>query len=116
MCRVTCDRVVYPSGCVDSGCAQLYAAARHGRAVMGCRKGVFRAEIDIERFELAQRSRFGFGALRAERHPLEVCRTSVEEAFPHQVDEGCRNPEFLLDELRRRVLNLGEAEAEPASA
>jgi hypothetical protein len=40
----------------------------------------------------------------------------VEEAFLHRAEEGCRNPEFLLDELRRRVLNLGEAETEPASA
>jgi hypothetical protein len=110
-CPVTCDRVVYPAGCVDADCEKLYSEDRDGRIVMGCAAGVFRAEIDVERFELAQRSRFGFGALRVERDPLAVCRTSVDEAFPHRSEQACTNPEFLLDEMRRRVLNLDASEA-----
>jgi hypothetical protein len=101
---------VYPAGCVDAGCERLYSEEQDGRIVMGCAAGVFRAQIDVELFELAQRSRLGFGALRVERDPLAMCRTAVDEAFPHRAVEPCRNPEFLLDEIHRTTPNLGASE------
>jgi hypothetical protein len=116
-CPVTCDRVVYPAGCVDSECERLYTEERDGRVVMGCAAGVYRAEIDIELFELCQRTRHGFGGLRVEREPLEVCRTSVDEAFPHRAESAdCSNPEFLIDEMRRRVMNIDASEGAPAGS
>lgn len=113
-CPITCDRVVYPSACVDSGCDRLYSETRHGRVVMGCAAGVFRAEIDVARFQLAQRSRFGFGALKVARAPFAICKTAVDEAFPHRAAGACRNPEFLLDEMRRTAMNLDPDQVAPS--
>ena len=115
-CPVTCDRVVYPAGCVASGCAKLYSATRAGRVVMGCAAGVYRAEIDVELFELAEEGPIGFGALRVECDPTIMCRTSVDEAYPHRAETACSNPDFLLDEMRRRVMNVDPGELGGSSA
>ena len=94
MCPVSCDRVVYPSGCVESGCNRLYVYDAHGRRVMGCMEKVFRAEIDLEAFRAMQRTRAGFGALRVWREPLAVCRCAVEPTFQHRPHGECLNPAF----------------------
>ena len=53
-----CDRVLYPSGCIQSGCPYLYL---YDDEATGRRFGrmhkVFRGEIDVELFEQAERTR-----------------------------------------------------------
>jgi hypothetical protein len=44
----------------------------------------------------AEGRRDGFGAVRALRRPLPMCRAEVEECYSHRSGElGCVNPEFL---------------------
>jgi len=95
-CPVSCERVVYPAGCVESGCSRLYSYEQDGRTWMGCLEGVFRAEIDVDGFRRLQRTRGGFGGLRAAREPLPICRCEVERTFEHRSDGPCVNPDFLL--------------------
>lgn len=95
-CPVRCDTVVYLVGCVEAGCPSLYAHERDGRRHVGCLQGVFAVEIDLEAFTRLQAARPGFGALRAVRTPLAVCRTEVDAAFAHRARGACLNPDFLL--------------------
>ncbi len=66
-CVVRCDTVVYLSGCIAGNCPSLYANERDGRTHLGCLQGIFTVEIDEVAFEEIQRTRLGFGALRAVR-------------------------------------------------
>ncbi len=94
-CPVRCERVVYPSGCIQSGCPRLYSYVRDGREVMGCLDRVFWAEIDVERFRALQRTRAGFGGLRVWREPSAICRCAIERTFDHRPHGPCVNPDFL---------------------
>ena len=61
---------------------------------------VFRVEIDLDMLRAAEARREGFGAIRATRNPLPMCRTEVERCYDHRSGElGCVNPEF--NELSR---------------
>jgi hypothetical protein len=95
-CPVSCERVVYPLGCLEGSCPRLYSYEEDGRTWIGCLEGVYRAEIDLERFRALQRTREGFGALRAAREPLPMCRCEIERTFEHRADGPCVNPDFLL--------------------
>lgn len=100
-CPVWCERVVYPSGCFESGCPRLYTYEQDGRAYFGCLERVYTVEIDLERFRAAQRTRAGFGALRVSRAPLPMCRCDVETSHPERADGPCVEPDFLLTGLHR---------------
>jgi hypothetical protein len=96
LCPVSCERVVLPVGCLESGCSRLYSYEGDGRTWIGCLQGVFGVEIDLHRFRLLQRTRGGFGGLRTAREPLPICRTEIERTFEHRSDGPCVNPDFLL--------------------
>jgi hypothetical protein len=98
---VFCEKVVYPAGCVESGCSRLYAYEEEGRTYIGCLEKVYAVEIDLELFRNAQRGKGGFGALRTVRDPLPCCRTEVETTFAHRAQGGCLNPDFLPSAPRR---------------
>jgi hypothetical protein len=94
-CGVHCDKVVYPSACLQRSCPFVYAYEEHGHTFMGCLQQVFTAEIDLDMIRAAERRREGFGAVRALRAPLPMCRSGVEPCFAHRLPElGCSNPEF----------------------
>jgi hypothetical protein len=79
-CDVHCDKVVYPSACLDRACPFVYAYEEHGHTYMGC---------------MAEGRRDGFGAVKAFRKPLPMCRSEVEPCYEHRSPElGCLNPEF----------------------
>ena len=82
-CCTFCDRVLHPSGCIESNCPYLYLFDDEdtGSRYMGCMNKVFRAEIDVEAFEAAQRTRLGFGGVKMSGAPLPQCTTSVERAY-----------------------------------
>ena len=100
-CSVFCDKVVYPAGCVASGCSRLYSYEEHGRTYIGCLEKVFPVEIDLEMFRRAERSKSGFGGIKVAREPLSVCRCEVQRTFEHRSDRPCVNPDFLLSAPRR---------------
>ena len=97
-CCTFCDRVLHPSGCIDSGCQYLYLFddEETGRRFMGCMNKVFRAEIDVNAFEEAQRTRHGFGGVKMTGMPIAQCRTSVERAYDGDGEPfDCVNPGFF---------------------
>jgi hypothetical protein len=94
-CDVHCEKVVYPAACLNRSCPFVYAYEEHGHTYMGCLQKVFEAEIDVEMLAAAERTREGFGAVRALRGPLPMCEAAVQETFAHrQTELGCLNPEF----------------------
>ncbi len=95
LCEVHCDKVVYPASCLERSCPFVYAYEEHGHTYMGCLQKVYEAEIDVELLLEGERSREGFGAVRALRRPLPMCRSAVQTTFAHRETElGCLNPEF----------------------
>ncbi len=94
-CEVHCDKVVYPSACLDRSCPFVYAYEEHGRTFIGCMQKVYETEIDLDMLRMAERKRDGFGAVRAIRVPLPMCRSEIEPCYEHRSGElGCVNPEF----------------------
>jgi hypothetical protein len=86
LCPVSCERVVEPAGCLESGCHRLYSHVRDGRTWVGCAEGVYDVEVDLD----------GLRRLRAARRPLPICRAGVERTFAHRGAPACVNPGFLL--------------------
>jgi len=94
-CRVHCDKVVYPGACIERVCPFVYAYEEWGRTYVGCMQKVFDVEIDLAILTEAQALRRGFGAVRARRQPLPMCRADVARCYESRADElGCLNPEF----------------------
>ena len=90
-----CEKVVYPAACLERSCPFAYAYEEHGHTYMGCLQKVFEAEIDVQMLAAAERTREGFGAVRALRGPLPMCEASVQATFSQRESElGCVNPEF----------------------
>ena len=96
-CGVHCDKVVYPSACVERACPFLYAFEDHGRTYVGCMQKVYGVEIDLDLLREAEARREGFGAIRAQRKPLPMCRVEVDSCYDgaRSGDLGCVNPEFF---------------------
>jgi hypothetical protein len=95
LCEVHCEKVVYPAACLHRSCPFVYAYEEHGHTYMGCLQRIYEAEIDVELMLEAEKSREGFGAVRALRRPLPMCRSAVQTTFAHRGTElGCLNPEF----------------------
>ena len=61
--RRPCDKVVYPSACVERGCPFLYSFVELGRTYVGCMQKVFDVEIDLA-LMLEAEQRGDFGAVR----------------------------------------------------
>jgi hypothetical protein len=94
-CDVHCDKVVYPSACLERACPFVYAVEEFGHTYVGCMQKVFSVEIDLDLLRAAEATREGFGAIKASRNPLPMCRTEVERCYEHRGGAlGCDNPEF----------------------
>jgi hypothetical protein len=94
-CEVHCDKVVYPAACVSKACPFLYAIEEFGHKYIGCMQKVYDVEIDTNLLASAERSRSGFGAVKAMRSPLPMCKTQVDSCYENRTDDlGCVNPEF----------------------
>lgn len=94
-CDVHCDKVVYPSACLDRACPFVYAYEDHGHTYIGCMQKVYAVEIDVDLLRAAEATNAGFGAIRTARKPLPMCRTEVEQCYTGREDGlGCVNPEF----------------------
>ena len=97
-CCAFCDKTIEPRGCIEMGCPFLYTYQddTSGRSYMGCLQKVFGVEIDVDMFHKAERTRQGYGGVKAVREPLPMCPFSVERSY-----EGtgaafdCVNPRFF---------------------
>jgi hypothetical protein len=96
-CGTFCDKLVEPRGCLELRCRYLYSYLDEatGRRYMGCMRKVFKAEIDIDAFEAAERNG-GYGGIKMTGDPLPQCQFRIEPAFE---GEGpafeCVNPRFF---------------------
>jgi hypothetical protein len=94
-CGIHCDKVVYPSACLERSCPFVYTYEEFGHTYIGCMQKVYEVEIDLRLLGAAERSRGGFGAVKAVRRPLPMCRAEVSTTYERRVGElGCVNPEF----------------------
>ncbi len=97
-CCTFCDKVINPRGCVEMDCPFLYTYEdeRSGRRYMGCLQKVFGVEIDVDLFNKAERTRQGFGGVKAMREPLATCPFSVEQSYEGQgAAFDCVNARFF---------------------
>src|SRR2546430_10795623 len=72
-CEVHCDKVVYPSSCLERACPFVYAFEEFGHTYIGCMQKVYGVEIDLELLRAAETRGGGFGAVRAFRKALPMC-------------------------------------------
>jgi hypothetical protein len=96
-CRTFCDKLVEPRGCLELRCAYLYSYIDDlsGRQYMGCMRKVFKAEIDVEAFEEAERNG-GYGGIKMTGEPLPQCQFRVEPAYEGEGPSfECVNPRFF---------------------
>lgn len=101
-CEVHCDKVVHPGACIERSCPFVYAYEAFGHTYMGCLQKVFDVEIDLDLLRAAERRRDGFGAVKARRAALPMCRVEVSSTYEHRADElGCPNPEFFETPVAR---------------
>ena len=82
-CCAFCDKTIEPRGCIEMGCPFLYTYQDEssGRSYMGCLQKVFGVEIDVDMFRKAERTRAGYGGVKAVREPLPMCPFSVERSY-----------------------------------
>jgi hypothetical protein len=118
-CEVHCDRVVYPGACIERSCPFVYAYEAFGHTYMGCMQRIFDVELDLDLLRSLEERRAGFGAVKARRAPLPMCRAEVAACYEHRVDDvGCRNPEFFevpVSSPSFRVFASGRDLLEPPS-
>jgi hypothetical protein len=96
-CRTFCDKVVEPRGCLELRCRYLYSYTDplSGSRFMGCVRKVFRAEIDIDLFEAAERAE-GYGGIKMTGEPLPQCQFRVEPSYEGEGPAfDCVNPRFF---------------------
>jgi hypothetical protein len=96
-CSAYCDKLVEPRGCLEMRCSYLYSYEDRftGNRYMGCLRKVFRAEVDVEMFELAENAG-GFGGLKMTGQPLPQCQFTVEPAYAGTgADFACVNRRFF---------------------
>ena len=94
-CEVHCDKVIYPGACLERACPFVYSYEAFDHTYVGCMQKIYQVEIDLDMLEEAERQRAGFGAIRAIRQPLPMCKTAIEATYSSRPAEtGCVNPEF----------------------
>ena len=85
-CEVHCDKVVYPGACLERACPFVYSYDAWGATYVGCMQKVYDVEIDLDMLKAAEESKPGFGAIRAMRRPLPMCKAEVENTYGSLVD------------------------------
>jgi hypothetical protein len=94
-CDVHCDKVVYPGACLSRGCPFVYSYEAWGHTYVGCMQKVYEVEIDVDMLRAAEARKPGFGAIRAMRRPLPMCKAEIEPTYESRSEDlGCVNPEF----------------------
>ncbi|MEX0993761.1 MAG: hypothetical protein WDZ37_07190 [Solirubrobacterales bacterium] len=115
-CCAFCDKMIMPRECIAAQCPFLYTYENEktGRRYMGCLQKVFGVEIDVDMFEHAERTRQGFGGVKAAREPLPMCPIKVERSYEGSGPAfDCTNAPFFdasqLDPGGYRAFDLRES-------
>ena len=95
-CGVHCDKVVYPSACIERSCPFVYAYEEHGHTFMGCMQRVYEVEIDLAMVRAAEARRAGFGAVKAMRNPLPMCQAEIEPCYEQRTGAALGFQQTLL--------------------
>jgi hypothetical protein len=96
-CAVICERVVYPTHCLRSGCRYVYAFDHGDATFFGCVEKVFTVELDLAPYRPGS-SRDVYGALKSQKPPRPECRVEIEQAYGmYYSRRECRNPLFVHD-------------------
>jgi hypothetical protein len=106
-CSIVCEKVVYPAECLAGNCRYVYAFRDEGRVFFGCIEKVFVHEIDLEAFREIERTKGGFGVVKAARQPLESCSVAVQSCYQCADGPLCRNLYFRRRD-RREIEPVGE--------
>jgi len=94
-CEVHCDKVVHPAACLARSCPFVYSYEAWDHTYVGCMQKVYGVEIDLDMLREAEEKAPGFGAIRALRQPLPMCKSEVESTYVSRSEAtGCINPEF----------------------
>ena len=94
-CEVHCDKVVYPGACLSRGCPFVYSYEGWGHTYVGCMQKIYDVEIDLDLLREAEAQQPGFGAIRAMRRPIPMCKAEIESTYVSRSETtGCVNPEF----------------------
>src|SRR5260221_12319923 len=95
-CGVHCDKVVCPAACLQRACPFVYSYEAWGHTYVGCMQKVYGVEIDLDMLRAAEAHSPGFGAIRAVRRVLPMCRAQIEQTYESRgdADFGCVNPDF----------------------
>ncbi|MDP9228803.1 MAG: hypothetical protein M3M99_07055 [Actinomycetota bacterium] len=96
-CRSYCDKLIEPAQCIAMGCRFLYSYEEiaTGRRFIGCLNKVFKGEIDLDSFLLAERAG-GYGGIKMTGEALPQCQFTVEHAFEGDGPEfECVNRSFF---------------------
>ena len=89
--------MIEPRGCIEIGCHFLYSYEDQltGGRYMGCLRKVFRAEIDLDMFDLAE-AEGAYGGIKMSGEPLPQCQFKVEPAYEGAGSAfACVNPRFF---------------------
>ena len=87
-CDVHCDKVVYPGACLSRSCPFVYSYEAWGHTYVGCMQKIYDVEIDLDMLRAAERRSAGFGAIRAVRQPLPMCKAEVESTYESRSERG----------------------------
>src|SRR5690349_8452803 len=85
-CGGHCDRVVYPGACRQRACPFVYSYEAWGHTYVGCMQKVYDVEIDLDMLRAAEARKPGFGAIRAARRPLPMCRAEIGRTYESRAD------------------------------
>jgi RNA polymerase sigma factor (sigma-70 family) len=105
-CGVHCDKVVHPGACLSRGCPFVYSYEAWGHTYVGCMQKVYDVEIDLDMLRAAEERKPGFGAIRAVRRPLPMCKAEVERTYESRLDEELETALARLTAGEREVVAL----------
>ena len=107
-----------PGACLSRGCPFVYSYEAWGHTYVGCMQKVYEVEIDLDMLRAAEARKPGFGAIRAIRRPLPMCKAEVERTYESRLDEelGASTPSSTSCPSASRPSASSRASARPRAA
>ena len=111
----TATRSSIPAPASRASCPFVYSYEGWGHTYVGCMQKIYDVEIDVDMLRAAERRQAGFGAIRAVRQPLPMCKAEVEQTYASRArGHGLRQPG--VRRAAGRDADVPRLRAGPASA